>query len=214
VSGPLSPEDPAGPGAEERWELAERILRHAAKVARGLSGDQARAAAAALSEVGAGRTLLEDANAAMRLLVVDARRAGSTWQAVGEAMGTTRQAAQQRFGERGQAQPGEEANQRAARWALMVLNWWHRGQLKELRATLEPELAAQLDEVQLGAAWALVEAAEGPLLSQGDPALAHRGSLVVVDIPLQFERAPMKARVALAEGGAVAGLFLLFPEVL
>jgi hypothetical protein len=96
----------------------------------------------------------------------------------------------------------------------MVINWWHRGQLKELRATFEPELAAQLDEVQLGAAWALVEAAEGPLLSQGDPAVAHRGSLVVVDIPLQFERAPMKARVALAEGGAVAGLFLLFPEVL
>jgi hypothetical protein len=209
-----SRDETAGPSAEERRELAERILRHAVDVARGLSADRARAAAAALTEVGAGRTLLEDSNTAMRVLVMDARGAGSTWQAVGEAMGTSRQAAQQRFGERSQAQPGEVANQRAARWALMVLNWWHRGQLKELRATFEPDLAAQLDEVQLGAAWALVEAAEGPLLSQGDPAVAHRGSLVVVDIPLQFERAPMKARVALAEGGAVAGLFLLFPEAL
>jgi phosphohistidine phosphatase SixA len=214
VSNSLSPEDPAGPSAEERRELAERILGHAVEVARGLSADPARAAADARSEVGAGRTLLEGANAAMRVLVQDARRAGSTWQAVGEAMGTTRQAAQQRFGERGPAQSGDESNQRATRWALMVLNWWHRGQLKELRATFEPDLAAQLDELQLGAAWALVEAAEGPLLSQGKPAVAHRGSLVLVDIPLQFERAPMKARVALAEGGAVAGLFLLFPEAL
>jgi len=199
-----------GPHAEE---LAARIISRSGEIADGLRTATEEAPIPRLSQVAAARALLADVNSAMRILVTDARRAGASWQAVGDLLGTTRQAAQQRFGDRGEAAFGAEARRRAARWSLMVLNWWKAGQVKEVRETFDSELGAQLTEDQLAAAWALVEAAEGPLVGQGEPVVVRRGSLLVVEIPLKFERAVMKARVALGTGGAVAGLFLLHPEI-
>lgn len=44
------------------------------------------------------RERLEQANAELRRVVAEARAVGESWTVIGMALGTTRQAAQQRFG--------------------------------------------------------------------------------------------------------------------
>lgn len=48
--------------------------------------------------LGALRLVEIAADNARRAIVADARAAGDTWQSIADALGTTRQAAQQRFG--------------------------------------------------------------------------------------------------------------------
>jgi hypothetical protein len=52
----------------------------------------------ALRRIGAAKLRMGVAEAELRQAVKDARREGETWAAIGRTLGTTRQAAQARFG--------------------------------------------------------------------------------------------------------------------
>jgi hypothetical protein len=52
-----------------------------------------------LDMLGALRTVELAVSAARRAVVAEAREAGTTWEEIGDALGITRQAAQQRFGQ-------------------------------------------------------------------------------------------------------------------
>lgn len=51
-----------------------------------------------LTAVGAARTMTDLAQRTLQALVDESRSEGHTWQQIGDALGTTRQAAFQRFG--------------------------------------------------------------------------------------------------------------------
>jgi len=73
--------------------------------------------------------------------------------------------------------------------------------------------SSQADEAGLAAGWAQLEGLSGKLLTVGRPTVAARGKYRVVDIPLAFERGPMKARVSFDSEGRIAGLFVLYPDL-
>jgi hypothetical protein len=59
-----------------------------------------------LRRIIAARQALEDANHALRRAVADARAAGESWTVIGAALDISRQAAQQRFGDRAEVIDG------------------------------------------------------------------------------------------------------------
>ncbi|MFP5225678.1 MAG: hypothetical protein ACLGH3_09055 [Actinomycetota bacterium] len=77
--------------------MARRLATHAALVALAIRGRRS-SEPSPLAAVGACEILAELAEEVQRALVADARAAGHTWQEIGDILGTTRQAAFQRFG--------------------------------------------------------------------------------------------------------------------
>lgn len=59
---------------------------------------EARALSTALEKARSLKDVERDAGAAVREAVEEARKAGATWEQVGEALGITRQAAHERYG--------------------------------------------------------------------------------------------------------------------
>lgn len=81
--------------AAEREALAKRLLIHARIVAAVIKGR--KHPTPILTAVGAARTMVQLADDVLRALIEDARRDGHSWSEIGEVLGTTRQAAFQRF---------------------------------------------------------------------------------------------------------------------
>jgi hypothetical protein len=74
-------------------------------------------------------------------------------------------------------------------------------------------MKGRLEANGLTSAWGKVQGLSGRLLTMGGLAVTQRGRHQVVDVPLGFERGPMKGRVASDAQGRVSGLFVLFPNV-
>jgi hypothetical protein len=73
-------------------------------------------------------------------------------------------------------------------------------------------MKGRLDALGLASAWGRVEALSGRLLAMGRPTSMQRDPHHVVDVPLAFERGPMKGRVAFDAQGKISGLFVLYPD--
>ena len=71
------------------------LLTHARIVATVIGGR--KHALPILTVVGAARTMAQLADDVLRVLVEDARQEGHTWNEIGDVLGTSRQAAFQRF---------------------------------------------------------------------------------------------------------------------
>ena len=95
-----------------------------------------------------------------------------------------------------------------------VVEAWRDHRWEELRDGFGAILAERLSSEQLQAAWQQVEAMVGGLQGIGHPSVARQGQFQVVDVPLAFERGPMKARVTYHQDGRISGLFVLYPESL
>lgn len=207
---PASAPEPA-PGDEV---LAELLARNA-EVAVAALRHQGRPDRSRLAALAVGRTLEEVATDVARAFVREARAAGHTWQEIGDVLRVTRQAAQQRFGDGSREEAKVDGNEDVilgAR-ALTVVEQWRSGQSRELRDSFDETMLEKLSERQLADAWAQVEAMVGALTAAGRPTLTRRGPYGVVDVPLAFERGPMKARVTFDSQGRVSGLFVLYPDV-
>lgn len=76
--------------------LARRLLAHARLTAAVIA--RRRGSMTPLQAVAAARTMTDLAQQTLQHLVDEARAAGHTWQQIGDVLGTTRQAAYQRFG--------------------------------------------------------------------------------------------------------------------
>ncbi len=157
------------------------------------------------------RTLEDISSDVLRVLVMDARGAGYTWQQIGEALHVTRQAAQQRFG--GADSVGLREAVGPARRALIAVDQWRQGRLEALRQGFDRSMADALSVEGLTQAWSQVEDLMGEVTSVGQPTVTSRGRYQVVDVPLVFQRGTMKARVTLDRKERICGLFILQPDV-
>jgi hypothetical protein len=145
-----------------------------------------------------------------------ARAAGCTWQQVGDVLGTSRQAAFQRFGHPVDPRTGramdrttlEGADARALEFftTLAERRWEDAGR------DFDPKMAEALPAAGLADAWAVVVGMVGAYERAGEPFARRQGDYTVVDVPLTFEAGEMTGRIAFDADGRVSGMFVLDPE--
>ncbi len=168
--------------------------------------------AEALTEVRAAETRLRDA-------VDVARDAGHTWAEIGDVLGTTRQAAFQRFGRPIDPRTGEQMNAAlvpgAADYAVALFVDLAEGSWERARRNFDDKVSEALPDADAVAAmWAALAGRLGRYEQQmGEPHAHQMGDYTVVDIPLRFEVGEQMGRVSFSRDGKVAGLFVLPPEV-
>jgi hypothetical protein len=169
-------------------------------------------AAAPLDAVAAARRLAELVDGVLRESVDRARVAGHTWQEVGAVLGTTRQAAFQRFGRAMDPRTGAPmtpARPGAAEHAVALVGAVVEGRWADACADFDATVRERLSPEGLAAAWAQVVGLVGGYERMGEPYALQAGDFTVVNVPLQFEAGERVARVSYDRDGKVAGLFLL-----
>jgi hypothetical protein len=149
----------------------------------------------------------------MREAVLLARQAGHTWAEIGELLGTTRQAAFQRFGRPLDPRTGAPMSDTilpgAAERAAVLLADVADQRWEQATSGFDQRMAKALDARGLAAAWAQVVGMAGEYQGMGEPAAHQAGDYTVVDVPLRFEAAELTGRVSYDGSGQVAGLFFL-----
>jgi Protein of unknown function (DUF3887) len=171
------------------------------------------AALAPLDAVAAIRSLARVVEDGLREAVQLARESGHTWAEIGELLGTTRQAAFQRFGRPLDPRTGALMNalilpgatgRAAALFADLAEQRW-----EQACADFSPAVAEKLDAAKIAAVWAQVVGHAGAYQGMGEPVAHKAGDYTVVDVPLEFEAAAQTGRVSYDQAGQVAGLFIL-----
>ena len=194
--------------AERAAEVAER--------ARGLADVAVGGGRTPLAEIGAALQIVGLAEGTLRAAVSEARAAGRTWQEISGVLGTTRQAAFQRFGKPVDPRTGEPmasrmvpgAAERAAELVALVAD----AEWEQACAGFNGTLSAALDAPRLAEAWARVAGMVGAYEGMGAPVATQLGDYTVVNVPMEFEAGEMTCRVAFDTDRKVAGLFFLQTE--
>lgn len=151
-------------------------------------------------------------DAVLDAAVAKAREAGVTWQQVGTALGVSRQAAFQRFREAGST--AELAPlPHAAELATQVVGHLQEREWPAIMAMGTPEVAGELNQQVLAAAWDQVAGQCGPLQSTGEVTMRRLGPMTITETPLKFRDATFTARISFTDAGQLAGLFLLPAEM-
>jgi predicted nucleic acid-binding Zn ribbon protein len=183
----------------------------AARVA--VDGFPADPALTPLTTVTAVRSLARVVEEGLREAVQNARQAGHTWAEIGELLGTTRQAAFQRFGRPLDPRTGVPMSDTilpgAAERAAGLLADVAEQRWAQATDGFNQRMAQALDVSALAAAWARVVGMAGEYQGMGEPVAHQAGDYTVVDVPLRFEAAEMTGRVSYDRAGQVAGLFFL-----
>ncbi len=179
--------------------------RLAGAVARSGSGPPLEALAAA-------RDLSAAAGEALQQAVDRARAAGHPWREIGDVLGTTRQAAFQRFGHPVDPRTGEpmstEIAPGAADRAVIIFADLAEGRWEEARQDFNAKMSEALDARRLADSWARMASLVGGYEGMGEP-FAHRvADHTVVEIPLRFEAGEATGRVVFDEDGRVTGLWM------
>ena len=149
----------------------------------------------------------------LRSAVEQARRAGHTWQEIGDVLGTTRQAAFQRFGRPVDPRTGDAMAEvilpGAADRAVELIGDVIEGRYAQARQDFDDVVAHGLDEQRLAAAWAHVVGLVGGYERMGAAHAYQAGDYTVVDVALHFEAGDLTGRVSYDRAGKVAGLHFL-----
>jgi hypothetical protein len=193
--------------------LALTLKTNADSVADFLRSAGPDASFSPLATLAATRTLSLVIDDTMRAVVTRARSEGSTWQDIGDVLGTTRQAAYQRFGHDAQGDnaamttPIEGADTRAIDilTRYFARDWTIREQFDET-------MTDRLGEELLAASFEQVKGLVGEFKSLGEPAVRVHGQHAVVDVPLAYSGGDMKGRVVFDADGRVTGFFILHPD--
>ncbi len=171
------------------------------------------AALTPLGAVAVVRSLARVVEDGMREAVQAARQAGHTWAELGDLLGTTRQAAFQRFGRlldpRTGAPMADAILPGATGRAATLIADVAEGRWEQARAGFDRRMSEALDAQRLAAAWAQVIGTAGAYQGMGEPVAHQAGDYTVVDIPLHFEAAELTGRVSFSGAGQVVGLFFL-----
>lgn len=165
-----------------------------------------------LAAVGEAVEKVRDAEATLRDAVDAARAAGHTWQEIGNLLGTSRQAAFQRFGRPVDPTTGESMTE------LKPPDVLHRAeelvaelvgcQWQEVRRDFDDRMREAVGEDELKLAWAQVAGAVGQYERTGEPYARSMGDYTVVHMPLAFEAGERTVQVTYREDGRVAGLWI------
>ena len=151
----------------------------------------------------------------MQGAVLRAREAGHTWAEIGQVLGTTRQAAFQRFGRPADSPAGlpsarpalpGAAERGGALFADMAAGRW-----ADVCRDFDEAVTSKLDADGVAARWARLTAMVGRLEERGEPVAYQLQDLTLVDVRLGFEAGERTGRVSYRRDGKVAGLFLLPP---
>jgi Protein of unknown function (DUF3887) len=165
-----------------------------------------------LAAMSAARQLSAATDAALQAAVDRARAAGHSWQRIGDVLGTTRQAAFQRFGRpidprtgapMTRAVPPGLTERAVAMFAAQAESRW-----EDVLAELDENMREKLTADRLAAGWAQTIGIIGGLERIGDPFAFTAGQFAIVNIPLHFEAGEANGRVTFDLGGKVAGLFI------
>jgi len=185
--------------------VAARVAGAARRVVEELDGDASPGDA-----VAAARELSAAAEAALQAAVDRARAAGQSWREIGEVLGTSRQAAFQRFGHpvdpRTGAPMSREVPADAADRAAAIFAWHDEGRWADILAELDEEMRARHDPGRLSRGWAGLAGMFGRLERIGEPFARRIGDDTVVDVPLHFEAGDAKGTVRFSGDGKIAGM--------
>jgi hypothetical protein len=144
-----------------------------------------------------------------------AREAGHTWAEIGQVLGTTRQAAFQRFGRPADPgtglPPGRPALPGAAELGGTLFANLAAGRWADVCRDFDEKVASKLDAEGVAALWGRLTAMIGRLEERGEPVAYQVQDLTLVDVRLGFEAGERTGRVSYRPDGKVAGLFLLPP---
>ena len=165
-----------------------------------------------LAAMSAARELSAATDAALQAAVDRARAAGHSWQRIGDVLGTTRQAAFQRFGRpidprtgapMTRVVPAGLTERAVAIFTAQAENRW-----EDVLAEFDENMRDKLTADHLAEGWAQTIAVIGGLERIGDPFAFTAGQYAIVNIPLYFEAGEANGRVTFDLGGRVAGLFI------
>jgi len=197
-------------------ELATTLGDTATALADALRHGDERHVPAQLNTVRLAARMRAVADDALQQCVDRARSAGHTWQELGDALGTSRQAAFQRFGKPVNPRTGAPMTENllpdADRRALEVLDAWMSGRDDEVMALFDDTMRAQLPAEKFAQTWPQLTGLVGAYESCGDPIVRPFGEHTVVNVPMEFEAGPMTGRVVFDREGRIAGLFVLNPS--
>jgi len=174
-------------GRHDNLDTVDRLADAIARVGSGSS----------LAALAAARDLAAAASETMQQAVDRARASGHSWREIGDVLGTTRQAAFQRFGHPVDPRTG------APMFAAITEGRW-----EEARRDLNAKMRQGLDAKRLADGWAHMAGLVGAYEGMGEP-FAHRvAENTVVEIPLRFEAGEATGRVVFDEDGKVTGLWM------
>jgi hypothetical protein len=168
--------------------------------------------AGALEAISVAQSIVRGAEEGLAMTVQQARDAGHTWAEIGQRLGTSRQAAFQRFGRPADPRTGlpmEPALPGAGDRALELLDDLAAGHWAAVCARFTAAVAARLDADGLAAVWAQVIGLAGVYERRDAPRVFAAGDYTVVDVPLFFEAGERTARISYDRQGRVAGLYFL-----
>jgi hypothetical protein len=160
--------------------------------------------------VAAARELSAAADETLQAAVDRARAAGQSWREIGDVLGTTRQAAFQRFGHPLDPRTGipmsREVPVGATERAVSIFAWHNEGRWDDILAELDGNMSERLDADRLSRGWAGMVGMFGQLERLGEPWARRIADDIVVDIPLHFEAGDAKGIVRFGADGKIAGL--------
>jgi len=171
---------------------------------------------AAIARIHDALAVQQHADRVLAAAVDAAREAGGTWQQIGDALGTTRQAAFQRFGRPIDPRTGEQMDKTtldgAEERAVEIFAELAAAQWQAVHERFDETMAAALGVEKLADTWATVVGTVGGYEQPGPAFVRRQADYTVVDLPLAFEAGDMTGRVAFRGDGRVAGLFVLNPD--
>lgn len=160
---------------------------------------------------------VRDAEARLREAVEAARRAGHTWQEIGDLLGTSRQAAFQRFGRPIDPRTGTamaapvlpDAARRAEDVVIAIIECrW-----SDVRRDFDERMLDVVDEELIEQGWAQTASQVGRYERMGEPFARTVGEYTTVDVPLFFEAGERAVQVTYRADGQVAGLWIRPPNL-
>lgn len=155
----------------------------------------------------------ESAERVVIAAVQQARRDGTSWQAIGDALGVTRQAAFQRYGKPVDPRTGAPMNTTplpdAASLAAAVIDDLAAGRWEAVTAQFDPTMRDGLPATALAAAWAQIVGLAGAYESRGETDAQRAADITVANTALVFEAGDFVARIAFRDDRTIAGLHIL-----
>jgi hypothetical protein len=192
----------ADPVASTIRETAGRLADELARPGAGLP----------LAAMTAARELSAAADAALQAAVDRARAAGHSWRSIGDVLGTSRQAAFQRFGRPVDPRTGEPMTRAVppglAERAVAIFVAHTESRWEDILAELDENMRDHLDADRLAAGWAHTVAIIGGLERIGDPFAFQAGDYTAVNVPLHFEAGEANGRVSFDLDGKIGGLWI------
>ncbi|HEY7324830.1 MAG TPA: DUF3887 domain-containing protein [Streptosporangiaceae bacterium] len=165
-----------------------------------------------LEALAAARELSAAANDTLQEAVDHARAVGRSWREIGDVLGTSRQAAFQRFGHpidpRTGAPMRTDVPPGTADRAMAIVVSLADGAWEQARVDFNAGMGEAIDAAQLAEVWARMASLAGHYEGMGEPFARRSADHVVVEIPLHFEAAEATARVVFDTDHKVAGLWL------